>query len=157
MERGEKGETSQRSGRRRAAINESGSRIPNGEAPGGGSLGRRGGDPGTGQAPVLSLATPEEEWRTGSAEYRSSSGTGWYVSHVGNGATCSTLAIWLGPCEKCGTGIIPLPNSQLWNSTPKMGRAGGSGPCRFGSPQSRRADGMGDHRRLGLTQPGAFV
>ena len=36
---------------------------------------------------------PQEEWRTGSAVQRFSSGTGWYVSNVGEGATCSTLVV----------------------------------------------------------------
>ena len=56
-----------------------------------------------------------------------------------------------------GTGTTPLPSSPLQRPTPETGRIGGSSLGGPASSQPARANGRGDRRRHGPTQPGALV
>ena len=87
-------EASQRRGARGAASNDSGSRIPNGEAPEGGSPRAPGRSSGNGTHPRAFLGDTRGGLACGVCGIRSSSDTARYAFHVGQGATCSTLVVW---------------------------------------------------------------
>lgn len=83
-----------------------------------------------------------------SAAVRFSSGIERYDSHVDKGVMCPTYGVWLTRSPEArhrNRSTVPYPTVEPNTRTG------------FGSPQLGRADGRGNHRRRGPTQPGFSV